>query len=156
MLGILAFLPQLAATFSVAEGSFRGELASTKLNVLHWFFDGELERLEVGPFVASVAEGLLETHATAAPSVDLIVDLRMLDQYWASERRNWLKCLIGSLPAKLSFYLSMGLDLEMRLIVLTEWFGGVFWLDDPRLRRDLLDLFEVVASGSQQHNYYLI
>lgn len=156
LFGILSFLSQLAATFSIAKGSFRCEFAPTEFNVLHWFFNGELEWLEIGSLVACIAERLFETHAATAPSVNLIIDLGMFDQDWASEWRHRLQCLISSLPVKLSFYFSMRLDLEMRLIMLTEWLGGVLWLDDPRLRCDLFDLFEIVASGPKQHNYYLI
>jgi hypothetical protein len=44
----------------------------------------------------------------------------------------------------------------MRLILLVKGFGGIFWADYPSLRRDLFHLLKVVASGSKQHNYYLI
>lgn len=106
--------------------------------------------------MAGIAEGLFETHSAAAPPVNLIVDLGMFDQDWPSERRNWLKCLISPLPGELSLYLSVRLDLQMRLIVLAEWFGGILRANDPSLRCDLFDLLEIVASGSKQHNYYLI
>lgn len=156
MLGVLAFLPQLAAALPIAEGPLGGELAPAQLNVLHRLFDGELKWFEVGALVAAVAEGLLETHAAAAPPVDLIVDLGMLDQDWPSEGRDRLHGLIGPLPVELPLDLSMRLDLEVRLVVLAEWLGGVLRADHPGLRRDLLDLLEVIASGPQQHNYYLI
>lgn len=106
--------------------------------------------------MAAIAEGLFETHSAAAPPVNLIIDLGMLDQDWPSQRRNRLHCLISPLPRELSLYLSVWLDLQMRLIVLTERLGGVLRPDDPSLRRDLFDLLEKVSSGSQQHNYYLI
>lgn len=106
--------------------------------------------------MAGVAEGLLETHAATAPPIDLIVDFRVFYEDWSLEGGDWLQGFIGSLARKFAFDLSMHFDVEMRLVLLGEGDGGVGGLDDPCFGGDLLHLLEEVASGSQQHNYYLI
>lgn len=50
----------------------------------------------------------------------------------------------------------MGFNVQVRLVLLGEGDGGVSGFDDPCFGGDLLHLLEEVASGSQQHNYYLI
>ena len=50
----------------------------------------------------------------------------------------------------------MNFDVEVGLVLLAEGDGGVGGLDDPCFSGDFLHLLEEVASGSQQHNYYLI
>lgn len=106
--------------------------------------------------MTGIAEGLFETHAATAPAVDLVVDLWILDEDRSFNRRDWLNCLVGSLPGILSLDLAVHLDVEMRLVLLAECHACVRRFHDPCFGGDLLHLFEEIASGSQQHNYYLI
>lgn len=106
--------------------------------------------------MAGVAEGLFETHAATAPAIDLIVDFGVFYEDWSLERGHWLQGFVGSLAGKFAFDLSMDFDVKMGLVLLAEGDGGVGGLDDPCFSGNLLHLLEEVASGSQQHNYYLI
>jgi hypothetical protein len=106
--------------------------------------------------VAGVAEGLFETHAATAPPIDLIVDFRLFYEDGSLQRGDWLQGFIRSLAGEFAFNISMDFDVEVGLVLLGEGDGGVAGLDDPCFGGDLLHLLEEVASGSQQHNYFLI
>ena len=97
--------------------------------------------------MTSIAKWLLKTHTATTPPVDLIVYLGLLDKDGSFDGGDRLHCLVSSLSGVLSLDLSMHLEVEVRLVVLAKRFGGIFWLDDPRFRWDLLHLSEEVASG---------
>jgi hypothetical protein len=106
--------------------------------------------------MAAITEGLFKTHTTAAPTINFIINFWVFDKNSSLNWRYWLQCLISTLPTILSLYIAVCFDVRMRLILLTEWHTCVFRFDNPWFGWDFFDLFEEVASGSQQHNYYLI
>lgn len=106
--------------------------------------------------MTTITEGLFKTHTTAAPTINFIINFWVFDKNRSLNWRYWLQCLISTLPAILSLYIAVCFDVQMRLILLTEWHTCVFRFDNPWFGWDFFDLFEEVASGSQQHNYYLI
>lgn len=149
-------LLQFLAALAITEGFLRCQLAPAKLNILDWLLNCKFIGLEICAFMAGIAEGLLETHAATTPTIDLIVYFRIFDKNRSFNGGYWLQRLVGTLPGILSLDLSMHLEVEMRLVLLAKGLGCIWRLDDPALSRHFLHLFEEIASGPQQHNYYLI
>lgn len=105
--------------------------------------------------MAAIAERLLQAETTAAPSVDLVKNCRILDCNWTWYGRDRLHSLISPFARILLFDLSLNLDVEVRLILVVERHSGILGLDDPTFRLDVFYFFEEEGTPANQHNLIL-